>query len=311
MSDEQESKVAAPPAEERSRVLTLALQLVVIPLAVVAFCVALGAMFMWLTSERKDFKDYLSSLRSSTGPKRGDQARYLLNYIQESKRWQGIFDVSARISGDRDRFLMENPQAVAELVQVFEESRDRDPKTRRYVALVLGSLGGVEAAPVLQRGLDDSDPETVKNCIWALGRLQADGAAGKIIELTQHAEVSVRLMAVYVLGGLTHPQARDLLVASLNDPNEMVQWNAAFGLASRGDDAGEKVLERLLDKQYVDRFTDVTLENRQRYRVAAVEWLGKLKGEQAAPLLEPVSANDLDLRVRNAALQQLNQWKQK
>ena len=235
------------------------------------------------------------------------------SYIQESKRWQGIFDISAQISSEsgREKFLQENPQAVGQLVQVFEESRERDPKTRRYLALVLGLLGSPEAVPTLKTGLDDSDAETVKNCIWALGRMRVDEAAGKIIQLTRHDEVSVRLMAVYVLGSLEHPQSRNLLVAALSDPNELVQWNAAFGLASRGDAAAQPVLERLLDKQYVDKFTDLTLENRQRYRVLAVQMLAKLGGAAALPALEKTSTTDLDLQVRNAALQQVNQLKQK
>src|SRR5881409_2685292 len=102
--------------EEKSRPLTLLVQLVVIPLAVVAFCVTLGGLVMWLTSERKDFDDYVRALQASRGPKRGQQAQYLLNYIEESKRWQGIFDVTAQISADREQFLAHNPSAVTQLV---------------------------------------------------------------------------------------------------------------------------------------------------------------------------------------------------
>src|ERR1700693_2423313 len=97
--------------EEKSRFTTLMVQLVAIPLGVVLFCVALGALFMWLTSERKGMDDYLQSLRASSGTRRSQQAEYLLNYIQESKRWQGIFDVTAQMSADRDQFLAQHPHA--------------------------------------------------------------------------------------------------------------------------------------------------------------------------------------------------------
>src|SRR5881409_3797204 len=115
-----------PLPEEKSRPLTLLVQLVVIPLAVVAFCVTLGGLFMWLTSERKDFDDYVRALQASSGTKRGQQAQYLLNYIQESKRWQGIFDVTAQMSGDREQFLARHPAAVTQLTQIFEESAGQD-----------------------------------------------------------------------------------------------------------------------------------------------------------------------------------------
>jgi HEAT repeat protein len=298
-------------AEEKSRPVTLLVQLVVIPLAVVLFCVALGGLFMWLTSERKDVDDYLQALRSSTGARRSQQAQYLLNYIQESKRWQGIFDVTAQISADRDQFLARNPQAVAGLVQIFNESAGQDAKTRRYLALVLGLLGDKQALPALRKGLNDGDADTAKNCVWALARLQDAEAAPVIIELTRHDDASVRLMAVYALGFLPNPHAHDVLVGALNDANELVRWNAAFALATKGDVAGRDTLVGLLDKSYVDRFTEVTPENRQRYRVAAVVWLARLEKEAAVPLLEKAGQDDADLQVRNAAIQQLNDLRKK
>ena len=265
--------------EEKSRAATLLVQLVVIPLAVVAFCVALGGLFMWLTSERKDFDDYVRALQSSSGTKRSQQAQYLLNYIQESKRWQGIFDVTAQISADREQFLARNPAAVAQLTQIFEESAGQDAKTRRYLALVLGLLGDREVLPALRRGLGDGDADTVKNCLWALARLRDNESAPVIVGLTKHDEAPVRLMAVYALGFLDGPTP--VLVAALNDSDEMVKWNAAFALANKGDKAGRDQLVKLLDKEYVDRFTEITLQNRQRYRIAAVNWLAKLNQTSA------------------------------
>lgn len=297
--------------EEKSRPVTLLVQLVVIPLAVVLFCVALGGTFMWLTAERKDFDDYLGALQSSSGARRSQQAQFLLNYIQESKRWQGIFDVTAQISADREQFLAKNPRAVTQIARVFEDSKGEDPKTRRYLALVLGLLGDKQAVPALRGGLADSDPETIKNCLWALGRLGDDDSALSAIELTRHQESSVRLMAVYVLGSMEHPRARDVLAAALNDPDELVTWNAAFALASRDDAAGRTVLERLLDKEYVDRFAQATPQNRQRYRVAAVVWLAKLDRAAAIPMLEKLSDEETDLQVRNAAIQQLNELRKR
>src|SRR5881296_291400 len=232
--------------EEKSRATTLLVQLVVIPLAVVAFCVALGGLFMWMTSERKDFDDYVRALQSSSGTKRSQQAQYLLNYIQESKRWQGIFDVTAQISADREQFLARNPAAVAQLSGIFEESAGEDAKTRRYLALVLGLLGDKDVLPALRRGLNDSDPDTVKNCLWSLARLKDNESVPVIVGLTKHDEAPVRLMAVYALGHLDGPTP--VLVAALNDSDEMVKWNAAFALANKGDAAGRDTLVRLLDK---------------------------------------------------------------
>jgi HEAT repeat protein len=323
MSDAKQEAGAPSPrpaelTEEKSKFSTFAVQLVVIPLAVVLFCVALGGLFVWLTAEHKGLDDYLNALRASSGEQRTQQAQYLLNYIQDSKRWQGIFDVSAQISADRDQFLAKNPHAVADIVQVFDESKGQDPRTRRYLALVLGLLGDRGAVAPLRDGLSDSDPETVKNCVWALGRIGDDDSAMRIIELTHSDESSVRLMAVYVLGSMKSPEALRVLEASLNDPDELVKWNAAFGLANKGSPAAWNVLVRLLDKEYVDRVTQLMpregrplAENIQRYRVAAVVWVAKLDPTKARPLLEKMSTSETDLQVRNAAIQQLNNLKHK
>lgn len=299
--------------EEKSKLTTLAVQLLVIPLAVVLFCVALAGLFVWLTGERKGVDDYLNALRASSGEQRTRQAQYLLNYIQDSKRWQGIFDVTAQISADRDQFLAKNPRAVVDIVQVFEESKGQDPRTRRYLALVLGLLGDRGAVTTLRAGLNDSDAETVKNCLWALGRMGDEDSAGRVIELTHSDESSVRLMAVYILGSMNSSQARSVLEASLNDPDELVKWNAAFGLANNGNLAAWDVLVRLLDREYVDRVTQLMpkegrplAENIQRYRVAAVVWVAKLDPTKARPLLERIGASETDLQVRNAAIQQIN-----
>ena len=241
-----------------------------------------------------------------------------MNYIQDAKRWQGIFDVTAQIGADREKFLAKNPRAVAEIVRVFEESKGQDNKTRRYLALVLGLLGDREAVLALRAGLADGDAETVKNSLWALGRVGDEESVPQIIELTRSDEASVRLMAVYVLGAMSDPQARRVLEASLNDPDELVKWNAAFGLAKQGNAAAWDVLVRLLDKEYVDRVTQLMSrenrplpENVSRYRAAAVVWLAKLDAAKAEPLLENMSGSEPDLLVRNAAIQQVNNSKRK
>jgi HEAT repeat protein len=317
-SAEVPSSGVVEPSAEKSTFATLAVQLFVIPLAVVLFCVALAGLFMWLTAERKGLDDYLGALRASSGEQRTRQAQYLLNYIQDSKRWRGIFDVTAQISADRGQFLAKNPHAVTDIVQVFTESQGQDPKTRRYLALVLGLLGDHQAVTALRVGLGDNDAETVKNCLWALGRLDDADSVPRMIELTHSDEQSVRLMAVYVLGSMNDPAAQGVLGASLNDPDELVKWNAAFGLASKGNIAAWDVLARLLDREYVDRVTQLMpkegrplAENIQRYRVAAVMWVAKLDPSKAAPLLEKMSTSETDLRVRNAAIQQLNSLRHK
>ena len=71
MSDAKQSAEVSSPGvvelpEEKTKLATLTVQLVVIPLAVVLFCVALAGLFIWLTTERKGLDDYLNALRASS-----------------------------------------------------------------------------------------------------------------------------------------------------------------------------------------------------------------------------------------------------
>ncbi len=303
---------STPPHEEKSTLAALAVQLFVIPLAVVVFCIALGAMFMWLTTERKDLDDYIHALKSSRDENRAQQAQFLFNYIQESKRWQGIFDVTAQMAANRDDFLSRHPKAGAELTMLFDQLKGKDPRARRYLALVLGLLNQPESLPALRMALDDADPETVKNAVWSLGRMADRESLSAIIQLTGHADYGVRLMSVYALGLLHDPRSREVLLATLQSPDVLMQWNAAFGLATHRDTAPAPVLERLLDADHVAQAIQSlpaerrpTPQNLQRYRVAAVMLYGQTMRESGRTKLEEVSRSDPDLRVRGAALQQL------
>jgi HEAT repeat protein len=296
--------------EKKTTPALLFVQFVVLPLAVVLFCVALGGLFVWLTAERKDAQDYLNALRAAPPGNRNLQAAQLLGYIQESKRWQGIFDFSQRIVADADKIAIEHPRLAVEVADIFRASRDFDPKTRRYLALVLGILGDQRAIPALREGLHDGDAETVKNCAWALGQLRDEESVPRFLELARHDEAAVRMVTVYVLGSFDGPHVNTALQAALNDPNELVTWNAAFALAMRDDDSGRNVLLRLLDKEFVDSFADVTPENRTKYRKTAVVLLARLDKTDAIPVLEKVSTRDRDLQVRNVAIQELKKLRE-
>ena len=291
----------------------LVLQFFVIPMLIVGFCVAIVFLFRWLTYEHKNVDDYLAMLRQSqSAVDRGQAAKGvfdgLITYIPESKRWQGIYDMTQQLRANKERFLREHPGFTSQIIEIFENSKE-DPKVRRYLALTLGIIGDEKATAALSKATRDSDSETVIAALLALGNAQDTNSVPAILEAARHSDAGVRQTAVYVLGQFDDESLTRPLEAALNDADELVTWNAAFGLARRGSAGGEKVLTRLLDFEYVSKRGSLSVEQRQQYRVAAVQQLTKLHATSVVPLLEKVSVSDPDMPVRQAAIEGLKQLK--
>lgn len=285
----------------------VALQFFVIPMLIVAFCVAIVFLFRWLTYEQRNVDEYLVMLRQGSSAEQGQAAQNLfdnlLTYIPEAKRWQGIFDVTQQLRADKEKFLREHPRFTEQVLQIFEESAD--PKVQRYLALTLGLIGGKEAADALVKALDEAQPETAIAILIALGNLEDESSLPRILRATNSDDAGIRQTAVYVLGSFESDQVIHPLEAALNDPNELVTWNAAFGLARHGSKAGEKVLTRLLDFEYVSKRGSLTVTQRQQYRVAAIQQLAQLNATNVVEQLETISAQDPDMPVRQAAIEAL------
>lgn len=285
----------------------LVLQFFVIPMLIVAFCVAIVFLFRWLTFEQRSVEEYLVMLQQGPGPRKGQAAHNLfenlVTYIPEAKRWQGIFDMTQQLKADREKFLREHPGFAEKVLRIFEEAGDA--KTRRYLAMTLGALGDTRATPGLLKALDDNDAETVIAVLLALGNLQDREALAAIMSKVDEDDAGIRQAAVYVLGAFEGEESRRVLAAALNDPDELVGWNAAFGLARQGSNAGEKVLTRLLDFEYVQKRGALTVSQRHQYRVAAIQQLAALKATNAMAVIEGLTKNDPDMPVRQAAIEAL------
>src|SRR5262245_55713630 len=90
----------------------LATQFFIIPLAIVIFCVFRVFVCRRLTWEKRDLSAYLTALSSTTrsSTQKEQDALKMLNYIQESKRWQSIYDVTEQLRLNREKFLQDNPE---------------------------------------------------------------------------------------------------------------------------------------------------------------------------------------------------------
>jgi len=313
------------PIEPVNPLVRLATQFFVIPMAIVIFCIFLVFVFRWLTWEKRDLSTYISALSSTTrsSSQKEQDAIKMLNYIQESKRWQSIYDVTEQLRLNREKFLQENPEFPSKIARLFRETAGDDRRVRQYLAQVLGLVGGPEVVPVLIDSLNDSDSETAIHAMVALGRIGDPQCIPALLTQSRSPDRGLRQTAVFVLGNFHDPAAISRCAETLNDPDLLVGWNAAFALARQGDARSVPTLERFLDQDYVDRMgreyaptVSATApagaplatfhpERLEQYRATAVKLLAQFQDPRIQKELQSTASNDKQLKVRQAAIEAL------
>src|SRR5512144_79034 len=135
MSDDDKGGAQPPDDEapERQSTPFLVLQFFVFPMSIVAACVAVFVIFGLIASDRKTPRDYLAEVRTGGG---------LFNV----KRWQAAFALANALGAEKD-MAKKDPQFAEDLVKLFEESGDDDPRVRRYLALSMGRLADPRVVP--------------------------------------------------------------------------------------------------------------------------------------------------------------------
>src|SRR5437667_9251147 len=99
----------------------LAIQFFLIPLAVVALAISVYLGFRSLLADDRGPQEYLAEIRNGGS----------------SRRWPAAYELSR---------LMADPKVRADralgpaLVRAFEQSKDDDPRVRRYLAMAIGRL---------------------------------------------------------------------------------------------------------------------------------------------------------------------------
>src|SRR5712691_6383386 len=273
----------------------LAVQFSLIPLAVVALTVLVYVGFRSLLADDRSAEDYLTEIRNGG----------------TNRRWPAAYELSRMMSDPKVRA---DPRLGPALVKALEESKDGDPRVRRYLALALGRLDPpLPAAAVagLTRTLDDPDSEARISAIWALGSSGDASVAPRLQPLYQSPDAGIRKMAVYALGALPGDAQTITLRTALQDGAPDVRWNAAVALARHGNAEGVPVVRQMLDRQYVERVVkrDVPQDSDQDpiadVMISGLRVAGALKEESLRGAVTDLSQHDRSMKVRAAALEAL------
>ncbi len=322
--------VPAPPAEDLVEVKKpgslLVAQFFLFPLIIIAICVGIFLLFGYLVYEQRGPNEYLNDIRTGSG----------------STRWLAAVELSNQISSNS---RLRNPEFVQNVLTLYVNSRDDDPRVRRFLALTLGKLGDARAVPALVDGLHDADvlkatadgsgpndlhelidnalrsreqlqvdrqEAQVQNAIytlWALGSIGNNAAVPGVLKELHNEDPAVRKTAAYVLGALNDPSAIHDLQVALNDAKDDVRWNAAMALARLGDASGSDVLLQLIDRNFLAGTEGMTDEQKSELIGNAVKCLGILKFEAARDKMMTLSQTDPDLAVRSASIEALKNFK--
>ena len=264
---------------------TIIFQFVVFPLAVVAVGVAVFLLFGVLASEDQSVPEYLSEVQSGS----------------THARWQAAYQLSKSLKrGEAAKY----PDLALKVGAIYRSADDDDPRVRRYLAMVLGTLGDKRATPVLVEGLQDEDVETRVYALWALAQLEDRRAIPAISKLLTSDDRDIRKTAAYALGEMGDASTAASLRSVLGDQVPDVRWNAAIALAKLNDSTGIGVIREMTDRT---RLAQITMREDQKEgaMIAGMTAWMALSPEEARPAIENISKTDPNLRVRNSATQTL------
>ena len=275
----------------------LAVQFFLIPLAVVGVVGLVYLGFRSLVTDDRSPADYLVEVRTGG----------------TNRRWPAAYELSR---------LMSDPKVRADralgpaLVKAFEDSKDDDPRVRRYLALAIGRLDPPlppEAVAKLSSALDDPDSEARISAIWALGSSGDETVVASLKPLYESDDPGIRKMVVYALGALPGHQQLVTLRTALQDSTADVRWNAAVALARHGSNECVPVLRQMIDRSYVEQTVkrevraDADEDPVAEVIISGLRAAASLKDASLRSSVEALSQQDRSMKVRQAALEALRE----
>jgi HEAT repeat protein len=260
-------------------------QFVVFPLGIVVIAVAIFLLFGKLATDEETIPDYLNQIRSGSS----------------HERWQAAYQLSKSIKRGEAKKI---PDLEPKVAALYAAARHDDPRIRRYLSMVLGSLGDRRATPLLVEALADKDADTRIYALLALGELRDPAAVPAMMQAARDEENDVRKTALYTLGGMGDARAVPLLVSTLEDPVADLRFNAAVALSRFGDRRSLGVLGEMLDRSRLDRVTGMREDQKEETMIVAMGAYEHVAGAEARPLFEGLT-HDRSIRVQAAAKEAL------
>ena len=273
---------------ENSRIYVLFYSFFLIPFMIAVFGAVFFLLFKFVTYETNDVEELLNQVKIGSA----------------SKRWQSAFEL-AKVLNNPDRDPLSD-SFKDQLSSAYERSIHDDALVRSYLAMAMGATQDTIFGKVLLEGLNDESIETRIAAIQAIGMIQYSPAVNLISALIKTADSeSERLSATISLGMIGDISAVPFLIQLLEDEQANIRWDAAIALAKMGNSEGAYIIEGLLDREYLNKFSEIDPVEQKRVLMIAIKTASILFDKRFEDNLISLSKNDKDLSIRDAAIKAL------
>ena len=263
---------------------------IAVPIAIVL----IGALIIFgvtkMLSSGKNHRDLINEMNSKTF----------------GNRWVAAYELSKFLASSKIP-KEDMPWVIENLSQVYFESVDA--RTRNFVVLALGSLNNPLVAPVLDKALEDQDPQVRFNAVVSIGNMKKgltiDWSKVEAL-LQQDQDTGLKQVALYTIASHERANTPDLALPLLASIEKTVRFAAATVLIKYQRPEALPVLEELMSLSYdVVSATELNGAQVEGLKTTALENLEKSKWNAALPLVQKVEASDGNVRVGTKAKQVL------
>ena len=273
---------------ENSRIYVLFYSFFLIPFMIAVFGAVFFLLFKFVTYETNDVEELLNQVKIGSA----------------SKRWQSAFEL-AKVLNNPDKDPLSN-SFKDQLSSAYERSIHDDGLVRSYLAMAMGATKDTIFGESLVSGLKDENIETRIAAIQALGMIQYGPAVSPISTLIKTADSeSERLSATISLGMIGDDSSIPFLIKLLEDEQANIRWDAAIALAKMGNSEGAYIIEGLLDRKYLNKFSEIDPIEQKRVLMIAIKTASILFDKRFEDNLISLSKYDQDLSIRDAAIKAL------
>jgi HEAT repeat protein len=259
---------------------------IAVPLAIVI----VGALIIFgvtkMLSSGKNHRDLIEEMNSKTF----------------GNRWVAAYELSKFLASSKIP-KEDMPWVIENLSKVYYESVDA--RTRNFVVLALGSLKNPLILPVLNKALEDQDPQVKFNAVVTLGNMDKSS----LIEwdkvealLLQNEDPGLKQVALFALASHQHPKVEELALPLLNSSEQTLRYAAATVLIHYKRNEALPVLEEITNLKY-DKVAQGELNGAQveSLKFNLLENIEKSKWNEVLGLVTSLESNDTNVRVTTKA----------
>ena len=288
----QDNNVVTEQKDEKKSIVQVVIHsFFVIPFIISIFAVMVFLMIRILTSEPNTARDFLEDVKIGG----------------VTKRWQGAFELSKLLSNPK--MVPKDDSFVNEMINTFEYySNDKDDRIRQYLALAMGATKDKRYINTLINGLSGANEGVIQACAFALGNIGDERAVNSLVDLLKSNDAQSRLHSVMALGKIGTNSTNEPLRTMLYDTEPNVRWDAAIGLAKQKDLSSRTILMDLLDREYLNSFSNLDEKERVQIILVAIKVSHHVENDDLKRILEGLKNNDPNLKIREAARSELEKF---